>query len=273
MLILGDERLKSGLVVPTFASQDSPMNEDRKVRDAVLLAAGRGTRMKGLTEDVPKPMLPVDGRPLLEHITIALRDSGIEHFVVIVGYHADRIRDHFGDGRRFDVRIDYRIQEVRDGTAGALRLAEDAIAERPFLLGWGDILTARANYTRLLDRFADGAADLVLAVNWVEDPHRGAAVYADDDGRIERIVEKPPPGTSTTHWHNAGIAVANSALFTHAARVPRSPRGEFEIPDALTAMIAEGRRLEVVPLEGAWLDVGTPEDLARAAEVLRHSRA
>lgn len=245
------------------------MIEERTVRDAVLLAAGRGTRMKGLTEDVPKPMLPVDGRPLLEHITIALRDSGIEHFVVIVGYHADRIERHFGDGSRFGVRIDYRVQEVRDGTAGALRLAEDAVGGRPFLLGWGDILTAKSNYSRLLDRFRSGAADLVLAVNWVEDPHRGAAVYAAEDGRIERIVEKPPPGTSTTHWHNAGIAVASSMLFAHVARVPRSPRGEYEIPDALTAMIDEGRRLEVVPLEGAWLDVGTPEDLARAADVLR----
>lgn len=273
MLILGDEGLKSVLVVVGLAAQDRSLMDDRSVRDAVLLAAGRGTRMKGLTEDVPKPMLPVDGRPLLEHILIALRDSGIERFVVIVGYHADRIREHFGDGGRFGVRVDYRVQEVRDGTAGALRLAEGGIGGRPFLLGWGDILTAPANYTRLLDRFAGGAADLVLAVNWVEDPYRGAAVYAADDGRIERIVEKPSPGTSTTHWHNAGIGVASAALFTYAARVPRSPRGEFEIPDALTAMIADGRRLEIVPLEGAWLDVGTPEDLARAAEVLREARS
>ena len=110
------------------------------VNTAVLLAAGRGTRMKNLTEEIPKPMLPVAGRPLLEHIVIALRSAGIERFVVIVGYQRERIESHFGDGAAFGVAIAYREQTVRDGTARALLLARDAAESGPFLLGWGDIL-------------------------------------------------------------------------------------------------------------------------------------
>ena len=238
------------------------------VRDAVILAAGRGTRMKDLTEEVPKPMLPVAGRPLLEHIVLTLRSAGVERFVMITGYRAETIEDHFGDGARLGVEILYRRQEVRDGTARALLRARDAIGGRDFLLGWGDILAEPANYPALLDAFTSKRCDGVLAVNWVEDPCRGAAVYVNSDQRIERIVEKPPPGTATTHWNNAGIGAFRSALFEHAASVKPSSRGEYEIPDAITAMLAAELRVYAFPLQGFWTDVGTPEDLARAEALL-----
>jgi len=244
------------------------MSSPLSVRDAVILAAGRGTRMKGLTEDVPKPMLKVAGRPLLEHVLLTLRSAGIERFVMITGYRADRIESHFGDGAPLDVEIVYRRQEVRDGTARALLLARDAIGGRDFLLGWGDILAEPSNYPALLDAFARRRCDGVLAVNWVEDPCRGAAVYVDSADRIDRIVEKPPPGTATTHWNNAGIGVFRSALFEHAAAVKPSPRGEYEIPDAITAMLTAGLEVYAFPLQGFWSDVGTPEDLARVEALL-----
>jgi NDP-sugar pyrophosphorylase family protein len=244
--------------------------EDR-VRDAVLLAAGRGTRMKELTDELPKPMLPIAGRPLLEHILEALVAAGIVRYVIVTGYHAERIESHFGDGSRLGCAIRYRRQEVRDGTARALLLGREDVGARPFLLGWGDILTARSNYPALLETFRSTGCDLLLGVNWVEDPHRGAAVYVSDDGRIERIVEKPPPGTAGTHWNNAGIAVARPVLFDEVARVGPSPRGEYEIPDAVTRMIDTGRHVHAFPLQGEWLDVGTPQDLARAEALLGSS--
>ena len=243
------------------------MTADR-VGDAVVLAAGRGTRMKGLTEDVPKPMLQVAGRPILEHIVVTLRDAGIERLVMVTGYRAERIEEHFGDGRRLGVTIQYRRQTVRDGTARALLLGREAIGDRAFVLAWGDILAERRNYPRLLETFARRRADGLLAVNWVEDPYRGAAVYLDSQDRIERIVEKPPKGTATTHWNNAGIGVFRPVLFDHAANVEKSARGEYEIPDALTAMLRDRQALYGFRLEGFWSDVGTPEDLAEVARLL-----
>jgi dTDP-glucose pyrophosphorylase len=166
------------------------------------------------------------------------------------------------------VNIRYRRQETRDGTARALLLARQAVAERPFLLAWGDILTERSNYPGLLRTFSDSRADGLLAVNWVEDPWRGAAVYVDRENRIERIVEKPPAGTATTHWNNAGIAVFQPVVFDFAAAVPPSPRGEYEIPDAIAAMIAAGLAVHAHPLRGFWSDVGTPQDLERVEKLL-----
>jgi UDP-N-acetylglucosamine diphosphorylase / glucose-1-phosphate thymidylyltransferase / UDP-N-acetylgalactosamine diphosphorylase / glucosamine-1-phosphate N-acetyltransferase / galactosamine-1-phosphate N-acetyltransferase len=244
------------------------MAADQLPRDAVILAAGRGTRMKSLTEGVPKPMLPVAGRPLLEWVVEALREAGITRLLIVTGYRAERVEAHFGDGSSFGFAIRYRRQDLQDGTARALLLGREAVNGRPFLLAWGDILTERVNYPRILRTFADSGCDVLLGVNWVEDPSRGAAVDVDEHWAIRRIVEKPPPGTAGTHWHNAGIAVFRPLVFEYAERVPRSPRGEYEIPDAIAAMIADGRDVRAFPLEGFWSDVGTPEDLARAQALL-----
>jgi NDP-sugar pyrophosphorylase family protein len=247
------------------------MSERQSVRHAVILAAGRGTRMKALTEETPKPMLPIAGRPLLEHVLRALRKAGVAHFVIVTGYRAEQVETHFRDGSGFGVEVEYRRQEARDGTARALLLARDAIGRHDFLLALGDILIDPANYPTLLDTFVRRRADGLIGVNWVEDPYRGAAVYADGDQRIERIVEKPPAGTSSTHWNNAGIALFRPVVFDYAAKIERSPRGEYELPDAITGMLGDGLALYAFPLQGFWSDVGTPEDLERAARALSGS--
>jgi NDP-sugar pyrophosphorylase family protein len=241
-------------------------------RAAVVLAAGRGTRMKDLTAETPKPMLVVAGRPLLEWIVEALRDAGIARFVVVTGYRPERIEDHFGDGSRLGVEMRYRRQTVQDGTARALLLGRDDVGSEPFLLAWGDILTERSNYPALVRRFSDTGCDAMLAVNEVDDPWRGAAVYFDGERRIERIVEKPPKGTATTRWNNAGIAAFRPVVFDYAERVAPSVRGEYELPDALSKMVADGRDVRAFELAGRWSDVGTPEDLARADAWLSERR-
>jgi NDP-sugar pyrophosphorylase family protein len=240
------------------------MTRSTSVRCAAVLAAGRGTRMKRLTEHIPKPLLPVAGKPLLEHILEMLRDAGIERFAIVTGYLAEKIEQHFGDGSRLGVEISYHRQRVRDGTARALLLTRESIGANPFVLAWGDILTERTNYPAMLRRFDETRADTLLCVNWTDDPYRGAAVYVDGDARIVKIVEKPPKGTATTHWNNAGIGVCGPMLFDYAAKVEKSARGEYELPDAMAAMIRDGLRVYCFPLQGYWSDVGTPEDLADA---------
>src|ERR1044071_5159700 len=122
-----------------------------KIDKAVLLAAGRGTRMRELTVDFPKPMIEVRGKPVLQYIIEGLRDADVRRFVIIVGYHAEAVRNFFGDGQRYKVDIDYVTQTVQDGTGRVVNLARDFVGDSPFILSYGDILVSPVNYKRVVD--------------------------------------------------------------------------------------------------------------------------
>src|SRR5207249_9705986 len=122
-----------------------------KIDRAVLLAAGRGTRMRELTADLPKPMIKVRGKPILLHIIEGLQAAGIKNFLIIVGYHADAVRDYFGDGTCFGLQIKYAIQVVQDGTGRVVELARDFVGQSSFILSYGDILVDPANYKSLVE--------------------------------------------------------------------------------------------------------------------------
>lgn len=235
---------------------------------AVILAAGKGTRMKHLTADRPKPMIEIGKRHMLERILVGMREAGIARFVVVTGYHANLIEDTFGDGSRLGIRMDYVRQEQQTGTASALLLCRPHLPDGPFLMSWGDILIEPHNYGRLIAAYLARPCDALLFVNPVDDPYRGAAVYLRDDGAVERIVEKPPQGTSTTQWNNAGVFILAPVAVEYAAQLKPSPRGEYELPEAIRQMIEDGRNVRAMPLEGYWGDVGTPEDVARMEQIL-----
>src|SRR5207244_10048883 len=107
-----------------------------RIDKAVLLAAGRGTRMRELTADLPKPMIEVRGKPVLQHIIEGLRDAGIREFLIIVGYHADAVQNFFGDGSRYNVEIQYATQTVQDGTGRVVDLSREFVGHSPFVLGY-----------------------------------------------------------------------------------------------------------------------------------------
>jgi len=217
--------------------------------------------MGALTAATPKPLLGVAGRPILEHIVAGLAAAGARELVVVTGYLGEQIERHFGDGGRFGVSIAYRRQERTDGTGGALLLARDLLGDGPFLLSWGDILVEPGLYRRMVERFAALPCDVLLSVNPVDDPWRGGAVYVDDAWRVERIVEKPARGTSTTRWNNAGVFVFSPLVLDYTARLEPSPRGEYELPQAIARMVADGRDVRAIAVGDFWSDVGTPEDL------------
>ena len=231
---------------------------------AVVLAAGRGVRMGALTASTPKPLLQVAGRSIIEHVLSGFAAARVRRAVVVTGYLGDRIEAALGDGARLGMQIAYCRQGRADGTARALLLAEPLIGPDPFALSWGDILVPSAFYARFLVQFARQPCDAQLAVNEVDDPWRGAAVYVGADWRVERVVEKPPPGTSTTRWNNAGVVMLSALAFDYARRVAPSARGEYELPQAIARMVSDGRAVRAVPVCGPWSDVGTPADLAAA---------
>ena len=226
---------------------------------AVLLAAGRGTRMGAITEEIPKPLLPVHGKPLMEHIMDRLAEAGIRRFLVVVGFQGERIERHFANWRW---PVEFRVQEPVNGTGSAARLAKQFAGDEPFLLSFGDCLCSAAEYVRCLTILRDSAATAaVLAAKDIEDPWLGAAIY-EEDGRISRIVEKPPKGTSTTRWGSAGFYGFRPVIFDYLERLTPSVRNEYEITSAFEMMLADGLELRISPVEGDWRDVGRPEDLA-----------
>jgi NDP-sugar pyrophosphorylase family protein len=229
------------------------------VRRAVILAAGRGKRMGSITEDIPKPMLPVNGKPMLEHILERLSQAGISKFLIVIGYRGKIIKNHFRD---LPYKVKFREQDPVNGTASAALLAYDFIGKKPWLLTYGDILCEPAEYTRciaVLDRHP--ATSVVVAVKEVDDPWQGAAVY-EIGGLISKIVEKPPQGTSMTRWNSAGFYLFQRVVFDYLERVQPSPRGEYELTSALDMMLADRLELRISPIAGDWRDVGRPEDLA-----------
>src|SRR6266481_1853668 len=138
-----------------------------RIDKAVLLAAGRGTRMRELTVDLPKPMIEVRGKPVLQHIVEGLRDAGMTEFLIIVGYRADAVQNFFGDGSRYKIGIQYATQVMQDGTGRVVDLARDFVGDSPFVLSYGDILVGKDNYKSMVDLADD--VEAIITVKRGED--------------------------------------------------------------------------------------------------------
>lgn len=225
------------------------------VNKAVLLAAGRGTRMRELTAEIPKPMLQVRGKPVLEHIIDGLRGAGVREFLVVVGWRADVVRSHFGDS------VQYVTQEVQDGTGRVVELARDFVGGDPFVLSYGDIFVDPANYRRLVDLRDD--VEAIVSVKRNEDVSKGGAVFVNERFELVDLREKPAPGEPTSPWYNAGVYAFRPSIFEFTAQLERSPRGEYELTDAIRALAHSGRKVQAFKLIGGWADVRDPEILAQ----------
>lgn len=236
------------------------------MQKAIVLAAGRGTRMGDLTKSLPKPMLPVAGRPMLEHILERLREAGISEVLIVTGYRAEVIEQHF---RAYPLTLHFRRQQEINGTAKAALLGRDFAADAPFLFTFGDIFSEPADYRGISAALMDDAGTAAaVGVKYVEDPWQGAAVYAQG-GIVKRVVEKPEKGTSTTHWNSAGLWTFRPAVFDYLERVGLSSRGEYELTSGISLMLEAGERVVLYEIKGAWKDVGRPEDLAAVEQIAR----
>jgi NDP-sugar pyrophosphorylase family protein len=246
-----------------------------EITTAVLLAAGRGKRLGALTADTPKPLLDIAGAPLISHIVDALAGAGLTNFIVVTGYLSEQIEGWAKIYERENpgIKVTTVRQPELDGTGGAMLVAKEHLSgQARFVFGWGDILMDRANYPRFIHHARNDEYDLMLAVNRVKDPFRGAAVYVDANMRVERLDEKPAPGTAKTEWNNAGLFATGQIIFDYLARLTPSSRGELEVPGAIAQMIADGRVVRAVDIRGFWSDVGTPGDLEAARSWFKPKR-
>ena len=193
---------------------------------ALLLAAGKGTRLAPYTDATPKPLLPLYEKPILEYIIDGLVAAGADEFYVVVGYLREQIEDFLATQESVKgVPFHTILQEDVNGTGGAVLLAKDIMSDR-FLMTYGDVLISYGAYARLVVT-ANDHPDAIhcLLANPIEDPSKGAAIYFAEDGvGVEKIIEKPPAGTSTTNWNNAGCYRFDPAIFAGIGDTPLSPR-------------------------------------------------
>ena len=223
----------------------------------VVLAAGRGTRMRPLTDRRPKPLLPVGDRSLLERVFDTARDV-VDEFVVVTGYRGEAIREAIGESYR-DRPVHYVEQAEALGTAHAVAQAEPVVDD-DFLVLNGDVVVDAS----LPQALADAGAPAVAATE-VPDPRAYGVLSTDDDGALAGIVEKPadPP----TNLANVGCYAFEPEVFDYIDRTPESERGEYEITTTIDLLLGDGRRIDVARYDGTWLDVGRPWELLEANEL------
>jgi len=231
----------------------------------VLLAAGEGTRLGGLTEEVPKVLLPVNGVPLIEHTIRRLETQGFSDMYINLHHLPDAIRGRFGDGSRLGISVTYSYEPEILGTAGAVRKLLPQLGGEPFLVVYGDNLTD-CDFRQLVQAHGHSQAAATIAVHWRQDvTSSGVVVFDEKTGRIEKLVEKPSPAEARTlgHWVSAGIFVLDKEI-TELIPPGFSDFGTDIFPQALK----RGMALYVFKVKNViWID--TPEAYERAQELWR----
>jgi mannose-1-phosphate guanylyltransferase/phosphomannomutase len=225
---------------------------------AVIMAGGEGTRLRPLTSNAPKPMLPLANRPMMEHILGLLKKHGFDEVVVTVAFMARSIRNYFGDGSEFGMKISYATEDTPLGTAGSVRNAKDELDER-FLVISGDVLTDIDLSAVVAEHERTGAMATIGLVR-VENPLEFGIVITREDGSIERFLEKPTWGQVFSDTINTGIFVLEPAIFDY---IEPDVSVDFS-SEVFPQLLADGKRLHGAVAEGYWEDVGTLEAYVRA---------
>jgi UDP-N-acetylglucosamine diphosphorylase/glucosamine-1-phosphate N-acetyltransferase len=225
---------------------------------AVILVAGEGQRMRPLTANRPKVMLPVAGKPIVEHLLIELKEAGINDCIFVVGYCDQQVRSYFGNGAKWGVNIEYSAQRKQLGTADAIRMVADVV-DGNFLVINGDVIVNHADIKRLMKSRTD-----TMSVMEVEDP-RGLGIVELADGKVVNIWEKAqkPP----TLMANTGVYLFTPAVFKAIELTEKSPRGEYEITDSLKILMQNLSGLRYLEIK-TWVDLSYPWDLLRANEAM-----
>lgn len=226
----------------------------KKVRKAIILAGGKGTRMRPFTYEMPKPMIPVQGKPLIQHIIEHCRKHEIRDIILSVGYLGDKIQQQLGDGNHLGVKIKYVFEEEELGTAGPLRLAKKYL-KGPFLMFNGDILSD-IDLSDFMQYHEETDALATIALTHVEDPSSFGQVRLQGQ-RILAFNEKPKD-SAASKLINAGVYMLQPEVIEHI------PEGKAMMEHDVFPKLAKDGRLFGYHFDGQWFDTGTPEAYEKA---------
>ena len=238
----------------------------------MILAAGLGTRLRPLTNRMPKPLAPVANRPVMGHILALLERHGVGEVIANLSYMPDAIREEFGDGASYGVRLEWSEEPAPLGTAGGVAKAADFLTSGDgdaFCVISGDALTD-VDLTALIESHRSSGAVATLACKRVEDPSEFGVLVTDSEGRIEGFQEKPAPGEQLSNLANCGIYIFDASVFDHFPPADhRSPAGPEDQPagfvdwamDVFPALLAGDSEMRAHEISDYWNDIGSLEEL------------
>jgi mannose-1-phosphate guanylyltransferase len=225
---------------------------------ALILVGGEGTRLRPLTCNTPKAMVPILNQPFLEHLLCYLKKHGISEAILAMGFLPDPIQSRLGDGSHFGIQISYLVEESPLGTAGAVKNAESFLDE-PFIVFNGDVLT-EIDLTDMIKQHREINPEVTIALTPVDNPTIYGVVETTAAGMVKRFVEKPTWDKVTTNMINAGIYILEPGVLEY---IPTSAPCMFE-DYVFPTLLKIGKSILSYPSDAYWIDIGTPEKYLRA---------
>jgi len=235
------------------------------VKTGLIPAAGSGTRLGPFTNAIPKELLPVGEKAVIEHVVHAMTLAGIEHIVIVVSPSKHGLSDYFGSGKKFGVNISYVVQDERKGLADAV-LAGEHIIDEDFTVVLGDNFFAPKTFLKdLIDFHIESSADTTVGVSEVEDVTRHGIINPDGQHILD-MVEKPSPDDAKSNLGALGAYVFTPEIFDAIRSTRPGYKGELQLTDSIMTQIVDGKKVFYKKIDGIHIDVGTPKDLMRANE-------
>lgn len=231
---------------------------------ALVLCAGKGTRLQPITYSLPKHVIPLANQPIVFHIIKKLVNLGITEIGLIVGYKQEIIREVVGNGVKLGAKVEYIVQDEPKGLAHAVKIGQSFVGSEPFMVFLGDNIF-EDDLSNLVKRYKIEKPDSIIILKEVDEPQRfGIAIMEED--RLVKVVEKPkePP----SNWAIAGVYIFDERVFSAIDNLKPSWRGEYEITDAIQELIDQNLVVKGEILKGKWLDTGKPEDILDANQYL-----
>jgi bifunctional UDP-N-acetylglucosamine pyrophosphorylase/glucosamine-1-phosphate N-acetyltransferase len=231
---------------------------------AVILAAGEGVRLQPITSTRPKHLIKVGGKPILEHCLDAVKTSGIDEALIVIHYMGEAIRQYFGNGEKFGLKIEYAEQKSVLGTGNAVSLVEPYVKD-DFLMVYGDLLFSADVVKTIIDSYEKEKPAATMAVVSVENLEDYGVVELENEKHVKQVVEKPKREEAPSNLANAGVYVFSTEIFDKIRETSTSARGEWEITDAVSQLLKEKKTVLAVKVsQNDWVDIGRPWDLLEA---------
>jgi glucose-1-phosphate thymidylyltransferase len=228
----------------------------------VILHGGFGTKLRPLTHTGPKQLIPVANKPISQYVLEDLRNSGIVEIAIILGnIYQEKVREHYGDGQKFGVNIQYIQQDEPKGIAHAVSLCKEFVENQPFIVYLGDNLI-KGGISTCVKKFGNSKDDAMVLLCPVKNPQRFGVAKIDKNGKLVQLIEKPkePP----SNYALTGIYFFKPPIFEMIKKLKLSWRGELEITDAIQLLLENGYKVSYQIVQGWWKDTGTPEDILEA---------